>query len=112
MKLRKLAFATAAVILASIGSAAVGSASADGPRAQKIDLGGIRGVAYYVEEAGRFRVVATLAQQEGVPFRVETALEPGQSVVLSSPNGAAGLTRVELRREADILTVRPVAATH
>ncbi len=103
----KVAVATAAVALASIGSA-----SAGGPRAHTIDLGGINGVAYYTEEAGRFHVVATLAQQDGLPIRVETVLAPGQTVVLSTAKGEAGLTSVELSREADDLTVRPVAATN
>ena len=79
MSLRKVALAAAAVALASIGSAKAG-----GPSAHKIDLGGVNGVAYYTEEAGRFHVVATLAQQEGQPIRVETVLAPGQSVVLST----------------------------
>lgn len=107
MSLRKIAFA-AAVTLAAIGSAAAG-----GPRAHKIDLGGVNGVAYYTEEAGRFHVVATLAQQEGRPIRVETLLAPGQSVVLSTANeGETAPTSVELSREADDLAVRAVAATN
>lgn len=105
MSLRKIAFVAAAV-------ASIGSAWAGGPNAHKIDLGGINGVAYYTEEAGRFHVVATLAQQEGLPIRVETVLAPGQSVVLSTAQGEKGLTSVELSREADDLTVRPVAATN
>lgn len=107
MSLRKLAFIAAAVTMASIGSAYAG-----GPRAHTINLGGINGVAYYTEEAGRFHVVATLAQQEGLPIRVEAVLAPGQSVVLSTAKGEAGLTSVELSREADDLTVRPVAVTN
>lgn len=107
MSLRKVAFVAAAVTLAAIGSATAG-----GPRAHKIDLGGINGVAYYTEEGGRFHVVATLAQQEGLPIRVETVLAPGQSVVLSTAKGEAGLTSVELSREAGDLMVRPVAATN
>src|SRR5690348_7938171 len=107
MGILKIAAAAAAVALASIGSA-----SAGGPRAHTIDLGGINGVAYYTEEAGRFHVVATLAQQDGLPVRVETVLAPGQTVVLSTAKGEAGLTSVELSREAGDLTVRPVAATN
>jgi hypothetical protein len=107
MSLRKSAFVAAAVTLAAIGSA-----SAGGPRAHKIDLGGVNGVAYYTEEAGRFRVVATLAQQEGLPVRFETTLAPGQTVVLSTAKGEAGLMSVELSREADDLAVRAVAATN
>lgn len=102
---------TAAVALAAIGSFAGGSAFADTPRAKSINLGAMNGVAYYTEEAGSFRVVATLAQREGMPIRVETMLAPGQTVVLSTAKGQSGLESVELSRdEVDGLTVRPVAA--
>ncbi len=90
MSLRKVAFAAAAIAMASIGTAKAG-----GPSAHKIDLGSVNGVAYYTEEAGRFHVVATLAQQAGQPVRVETVLAPGQSFVLSTAN--EGETTVSLR---------------
>lgn len=110
---RKVAFVAAAVALASFGSASVGSAWAGGPRAHMIDLGKVNGVAYYTEEAGRFHVVATVAQQEGQPIRVETMLAPGQSFVLSTAKqGDAEPTKVEVSREANDLMVRPVAATN
>jgi hypothetical protein len=107
MSFRKVAFVAATIALASVGSA-----NAGGPRAHKIDLGGINGVAYYTEEAGRFHVVATFAQKEGLPVRVETVLAPGQTVVLSTAKGEAGLTSVELSRQNNDLTVLPVAATN
>lgn len=110
MRFRKVALATAAAaVLASIGSAA----NAGGPRAHSIDLGTVNGVAYYTEEAGRFHIVATLAQQAGQPIRVETVLAPGQSVVLSTASeGATAPTSVELSRQADDLMVRAVAVTN
>lgn len=107
MSIRKVAFIVATAALVSAGSAIAG-----GPRAHKIDLGSVNGVAYYTEEAGRFRVVATLAQQEGLPIRVETVLAPGQSVVLSTANGETGLTSVELSRENNDPRILPVAATN
>lgn len=111
MSFRKVAFAAAAVVLASIGPASTGSASAGGPNAHKIDLGAVNGVAYYTEEAGRFRVVATLAQQEGQPLRFEAVLSPGQSFVLSTAKeGGTALTSVEISREANDLVVHPVSA--
>jgi hypothetical protein len=113
MSLRNVAFAAAAVTLASIGSASISSAWAGGPRAHKIDLGAVNGVAYYTEEAGRFHVVATVAQREGQPIRVETVLAPGQSFVLSTAKqGDAVPTSVELSRDADDLMVRQVAVTN
>ena len=42
----------------------------------------------------------------------ETVLAPGQSVVLSTAKGEAGLTSVELSRENNDLMVLPVAATN
>ena len=107
MSLWKIAVAAATIAVSSIGPA-----NAGGPRALKIDLGGVNGVAYYTEEAGRFHVVATLAQQEGLPIRVETLLAPGQSVVLSTAKGEAGATSVELSRDKDDLTVAPIAPTN
>ncbi len=108
MSFRKVAFLAAAVTLASIGSA-----SAGGPRAHTIDLGSVNGVAYYTEEAGRFHVVATVAQQVGQPIRVETLLAPGQSFVLSTAKeGDTAPTSVELSREANDLQVRALAVTN
>lgn len=108
MSFRKAAFAAAAIALASFGSAKAG-----GPNAHKIDLGSVNGVAYYTEEAGRFRVVATLAQQEGQPLRFETVLAPGQSFVLSTAKeGGVELNSVEISRQANDLIVHPVAATN
>jgi hypothetical protein len=113
MSIRKSALAAAAVALASLGSASIGPASAGGPNAHRIDLGSVNGVAYYTEEAGRFRVVATLAQQEGQPLRFETVLAPGQSFVVSTAKeGGVALDSVEISREANDLVVHPVAATN
>ena len=95
MSFRKVALVAAAVAMASIGN----SAKAGGPSAHKIDLGAVNGVAYYTEEAGRFHVVATLAQQEGQPMRLETLLTPGQSIVLSTTREDDAAPRsVELSR--------------
>jgi hypothetical protein len=101
------------LVAAAVTLASIGSATAGGPSAHIIDLGAVNGVAYYTEEAGRFHVVATLAQQEGQPIRVETVLAPGQSFVLSTAHeGDTVPTSVELSREANDLMVRPVAATN
>jgi hypothetical protein len=111
MSFRKVAFAAGAIVLASIGSAS--TSSAGGPRAHLIDLGAVNGIAYYTEEAGRFRVVATLAQQQGQPLRVETILAPGQSIVLSTATeGSAGPTSVEFSRDAGDILVRALPATN
>jgi hypothetical protein len=108
MSFRKVAFAAAAIAIASIASAEAG-----GPSAHKIDLGTVNGVAYYTEEAGRFHVVATLAQQDGQPVRFETVLLPGQTIVLSTANeGGSAPTSVEISRQADDLLVHTVAVTN
>lgn len=104
MSFRKVAFAAAVAALASIGSAVAG-----GPNAHSIDLGSVNGVAYYIEDAGRFHVVATLGQHEGQPLRFEAVLAPGQSFVLSTANeGGAVPTSVEIRRQANDIVVQPV----
>ena len=110
MTFRKSAYAAVIATLASLGSA---SAFAGSPSAHKIDLGAVNGVAYYTEEAGSFRVVATLAQPVGQPIRVEMVLAPGQTMVLSTAKeGDIAPTRVELSREANDIMVHPVAATN
>jgi hypothetical protein len=110
MTFRKVAFAAATVALASIGSI---QAQAGAPSAHLIDLGTVNGVAYYTEEAGRFHVFATLAQQEGQPVRIETVLVPGQTIVLSTANESGSApTSVEISRQADELLVHAVAVTN
>jgi hypothetical protein len=110
MSFRKVAFSAAAVALASIGSF---QAHAGGPAAHLIDLGAVNGVAYYTEEAGRFHVVATLAQQEGQPVRFETVLVPGQTIVLSTANESGSApSSVEISRQANELLVHAVAVTN
>lgn len=82
-------------------------------RAHRIDLGALKGVAYYTVENAGFRVVATLGEENGQPVRLETLLVPGQSVVLTSPAEQGAVpARVEISRQADDLRVQPVAATH
>ncbi len=113
MSTLKVALAAATVALAALGSASVGSAWAGSPVARSINLGNVNGVAYYTEEAGRFRVVATLAQTEGQPIRVETLLAPGQTVVLSTAQeGQLVPTSVEISLQNDDLLVQAVPATN
>ncbi len=53
--------------------------------AQSISLGGVAGVAYYTVEPDGYRVVATMAAQDGTPIRFVATLAPGQEVVISAP---------------------------
>ena len=105
MSIRNVLFA-AAFALASLGAA-----HADGVRpieAKSIDLGEISGIAYYTVERDGFHVVTTLAQGEaGTPIRVVSVLAPGQSVVLSTPNGSSEL---EISRKGDSILVRGTSA--
>ncbi|MGY8684752.1 hypothetical protein Q2941_44440 [Bradyrhizobium sp. UFLA05-153] len=101
MSIRSILFA------AAFGLASAAVAHADGLRpieGKSIDLGGISGIAYYTVERDGFHVVATLAQGEaGTPIRVVSVLEPGQRVVLSTPQQAAA---IEISREGDNALVR------
>jgi hypothetical protein len=74
---------------------------------QKIDLGGVSGVAYYTVERDGFHVVATLAEgNTGTPVRVHTVLVPGQTVVLSTPRGlGAAPVAVEISRHGNEVLV-------
>ena len=108
MSFRKVAFAAAAAALAAIGSAQAG-----GPNAHRIDLGSVNGVAYYTEDAGRFHVVATLAQEVGQPVRFEAVLAPGQSFVVSTAKeGGTALNSVEIIRQANDLVVQPLPVSN
>jgi len=75
-------------------------------QAQTIELGALRGVAYYTPEAGGFRFVATFADPEGgVPLRVTGMLADGQAMTFSVPRGA-GETALEasfLRRGETVI---------
>ncbi|WP_119681746.1 hypothetical protein [Indioceanicola profundi] len=75
--------------------------------ARAIELGEVAGDAYYTVEQEGFRVVATMAQDNGTPVRIEAVLAPGQTVVLSTPrdHDAAPLT-VEIRRRGDQILVQ------
>jgi hypothetical protein len=92
---------------AAFALASLGAAHAEGLRpieAASIDLGEVSGVAYYTVERDGFHVVTTLAQGEaGTPIRVVSVLEPGQSVVLSTPHQAGA---VEISRQGDSVLVR------
>jgi hypothetical protein len=104
-------------ILAASAWALIGAAHADGLRpieARSIDLGEVSGIAYYTVERDGFRVVATLAEDNGTPMRIETVLTPGQSIVLSTPHEAgAAPEAIEISRQDNQVLVREAAvATH
>ena len=105
MSIRNMLFA------AVFGIASLAAARADGLRpmeGKSIDLGEISGVAYYTVERDGFHVVATLAQGEaGTPIRVVSVLEPGQRVVLSTPQQADA---IEISRKGDSVLVRKANA--
>ena len=105
MSIRSMLFAVA------FGIASLAAARAEGLRpmaGKSIDLGGISGIVYYTVERDGFHVVATLAQGEaGTPIRVVSVLEPGQRVVLSTPQQAGA---IEISRKGDSVLVRKAKA--
>ena len=111
MIIRNAAFA------AVLALAGIATAHADTLRpldGRFVDLGNVSGIVYYGPEAGGFRVVATLAQNEGgTPMRFEAVLAPGQSVVLSTPRdvGVAAYA-VEISRRGDAVQLREVDVTN
>lgn len=77
--------------------------------AHGIELKGVTGVAYYTVDSGQYHVVAVLAAEGGgVPVRVSTMLDPGQSFTISVP-GAIGEREavVEIARRGDTVAVSP-----
>jgi hypothetical protein len=102
-------------ILAASAWALIGAAHADGLQpieARHIDLGEVSGIAYYTVERDGFRVVATLARDNGTPMRIETVLAPNQSIVLSTAREAgAAPGLIEISRRNDQVLVNG-AVTH
>jgi hypothetical protein len=89
-----------------------GIVHADEPKpiqAQRLDLGGVAGIAYYTIEPDGFHVVATLAQhgKDGVPLRVQSVLNAGQRLEFSTP-GVIGVepATITLERQGEKLVVR------
>jgi hypothetical protein len=105
MSLSHLLAATAVALTSGI-------VRADEPRpiqAQRLDLGGVAGIAYYTVEPDGFHVVATLAQdsKDGIPLRVQSVLDVGRSLKLSTPgvNGIEPAT-ITFAHEGEKLVVR------
>jgi hypothetical protein len=76
-------------------------------QAESIELGSIRGVAYYTEVQGGYRVITTLADGEaGLPVRFAATLADQQSITISVPGklGEPGQV-LEISRGADRLVV-------
>jgi len=74
--------------------------------AHPIQLGYVKGIAYYTSEHDGYHVVATLSVAEGAPVRVAATLQPEQAVSFSVPGAVDGDTRtVEIVRRGDSVTV-------
>jgi hypothetical protein len=105
MTIRRLILITASA-LTFIGAAHAGELKPVLP--QKIDLGEVSGIAYYMVQRDGFHVVATLAEGiTGTPVRVQAVLVPGQSVVLSTPRGVGATpVAVEISRQGDQVLIQ------
>jgi hypothetical protein len=80
--------------------------------AGSIELGSFRGVVYYTSLDDGYRVVATLAESEGLPVRFVGTLTESQTLTISVP-GKVGEPdqEIEVSRVGDKLVVsRPSAA--
>jgi hypothetical protein len=99
------AWLTLAALLAATGAAHAGPLAPGG--AETVELGRFIGIAYYMEELGGFRVVATLAEGEtGLPLRVEATLADSQSITISVPGGLGRARQsVQLSRQGDQLVL-------
>ncbi|GLK82626.1 hypothetical protein [Ancylobacter defluvii] len=74
--------------------------------AQTINIGYVRGVAYYTPQADGYHVVATLSVAGGAPIRVAATLQPEQAVSFSVPGPeGADVSQVEIARRGDSVTV-------
>jgi hypothetical protein len=77
--------------------------------AESIDLGTVRGVAYYTVEPNGYRVVATVSGEDATqPVRMVALLSPGQSVSLSVPGRESRPeTTISFTRRGDEIRVEP-----
>ncbi|MBC6714963.1 hypothetical protein H9Q09_02030 [Aurantimonas sp. DM33-3] len=105
----KTAIATAAIALFAFG---VAQAEELKPLAGKtIDLGGVKGAAYYTVEGEDFRVVTTLqAGETGSPLRFVSTLSDGETLTVQVPSRNGGTTEdLMITRTGDVLDVSPKA---
>jgi len=98
--------------------AMLSGAHADGlqPRhAHSVDLGSIKGVAYYTAEQDGYRLVTTLAPNEtDPPVRFVAMLQPNQKVTISVPGPVdrpAAMIEI-VRRGDDVVIARLLAPTN
>jgi hypothetical protein len=87
--MRLLALSTLGLLVAT----ASGASELNPRQAHSLDLGPVRGTAYYTVEKDGLRVVATLAPSEpatATPLRVITTLASGQVVSFSVPGTRDG----------------------
>ena len=101
----KTAIATAAIALFAFG---VAQAEELKPLAGKtIDLGGVKGAAYYTVEGEDFRVVTTLqAGETASPLRFVSTLSDGETLTVQVPSRNGGTTEdLMITRTGDVLDV-------
>jgi len=110
----RILFGALALVLGSIAGAGAGELQPSA--SHSVDLGGLKGVAYYtVEAGGDYRVVVTVAQGETVaPVRFVALLSPNQKLTLSVPGevGSQEAT-LDIARQGDkvIVSSSPHLAT-
>ena len=104
----KTAIATAAIALFAFGAA---QAEELKPLAGKtIDLGGVKGAAYYTVEGEDFRVVTTLqAGETGSPLRFVSTLSDGETLTVQVPSRNGTTEDLMITRTGDILDISPKA---
>lgn len=75
-------------------------------QAQPIEVGSMKGVAYYTVEKDGYRVVATLADSAGKPVRFIGTLAPGQKLSISVPREPGTLpVAAEIARSGNTVLV-------
>jgi hypothetical protein len=81
--------------------------------AESIELGSFRGVTYYTEAQGTYKLITTLADGEGgLPVRFETILPDKQRLTISVPGKMGQRSQVlEISRAGDKVVLSRPAAT-
>jgi len=94
--------------LLTLSPLAASAADLKPSNSHSVELGSMRGVAYYtVEQDGGYRVVLTVAPDEAAsPVRFVTLLRPDQQVTMSLPGQVDGQdATIAITRHGDDVTV-------
>ncbi len=103
--MKRLVASLATVLVLATGAA---NAASPAPKGRSVDLGALKGVAYYTVSGANYDVVVTVADADSKAVRFQASLAEGQAVVLSSAAEGA-VVKVQLSRNNGELRIDNVS---